>query len=94
MDGAPQRSAIDAVGSASAAGTGEKSGSDRYQVRVRDDEPLAAGRLEVDLHAGLGSLSFVHQHDTRAELRVLDPLPEAQSVRSVVNRLRAGATHG
>ena len=89
-DGAPAAGSVGSVGSSGQAAVtvleatpcpsrndpGGGGRSEREQVRVRDDQPFAAGRLEVDLHPGVAPLSFVRQHDAFAELRMPDPLSE------------------
>ena len=55
----------------------------RLQICIRHHEPLRAGVLEVDLHAGVAALAFVVEHDAFAEFRVLYALAELETLRHV-----------
>ena len=49
---------------------------DEIEIRVREDEPLLPGALEVDLHARVRTAAFVIDDDTISETRMTHALAE------------------
>src|SRR5690606_30989255 len=83
--GASRRTMIHAVSRLRGAPTKKETRLRGLEVGVGEDEPFAAGVVEVDLHAGVGAGAFHVGDDAGAEFGVGHVLADGEAGRAVVD---------
>ncbi len=51
----------------------------QIQIRIAQNKPFCAGRLEIDLDARVRALTFAIKDDALAKLRMPNPLPKSDT---------------